>query len=84
MGAILVSPLVRIVPVPGHKLLNCGEIGGPGLDDGEKLLFNRLEFALGTGQLAGDAGIALAGGVSGAGKGFEQGLDDVVRLVAVE
>src|SRR5260221_10573020 len=43
-----------------------------------------LQFSLGAGQLPGDARIVRTGGISGAGKGLEQRLDDVVRLVAIK
>ena len=43
-----------------------------------------LQFPLGAGELAGDAGVVAARGVHGAGEGFEERLDDVVRFVAVE
>src|SRR5260221_7812929 len=43
-----------------------------------------LQFSLGAGQLPGNARIVCTGGISGAGKGLEQRLDDVVRLVAIK
>ena len=43
-----------------------------------------LQFALGAGQLAGDAGVVAARGVHGAGEGFEERFDDVVGFVAVK
>ena len=42
------------------------------------------KFPLGARQLAGDARVAPARRVRGAGKRLEQRLDDVMRLVAVE
>ena len=51
----------------------------------ENYLFNApYKFPFGAGQLSGDARIAGAGGIGGAGKRLEQSLNDVVRFVAVK